>query len=617
MKNKCWELPLGAHKQKNRVHFRVWAPKAKTVTVVMQGSQELQYPMHPTENGYFELLLKDLPNKIDYLYCLDGEKRRPDPASRWQPYGVHGPSRVYDPQEFTWEDVSWNGIPLKEYILYEIHVGTFTPEGTFEAIIEKLPHLKDLGITAIELMPVIEFPGDRNWGYDGVYPYAPHHRYGGPSGLKRLINACHLSNIAVALDVVYNHLGPEGNYLADYGHYFTNRYKTPWGDAVNFDGPYSDGVRNYFINNALYWLTEYHVDALRLDAIHSIFDFSAQHILKEIQTAFHKQAKTLDRQAFIIAESDLNDVRIINPLQKGGYDVDAQWNDDFHHAIHAVLTKSRNIYFEDFGQLSQIAKAISNGFVYEGQWSEYRKRHFGSSSQNLPGEKFVVCLQNHDQIENASQGKRLANLITLDQYKLATILLFCAPNLPFLFMGQEWNASSPFFYFMSFDDKKLIKNINDGYQKEHAIHDAKLDLHDESRFLQSKLNWSELTNPQHEEILGFYKQCIALRKKLPSLSNCRKDLTQVKVNQEREWLILERGDPDHSKLVLLINFSSKKNVISVPFPQGHWDLLLSNTEASPEIRSFSFEITSDIPEKTISLSGFSFLLWVSNNNEDQ
>jgi maltooligosyltrehalose trehalohydrolase len=609
-----WQLRMGANRQKSEeIEFRVWAPKAKhlSLSIVSEG-KKTQYVMHPKDHGFFEVVLDKLFNPVDYFYCMEGEKLRPDPVSRWQPFGVNGPSRVYSPETFVWNDHKWKGISRNEYVIYELHVGTFTSLGTFGAIIEKLPYLQELGITAVELMPVIEFPGQRNWGYDGVYPYAPHHDYGGPEGLKRLIDASHQAGLAVILDVVYNHLGPEGNYLGDFGFYFTDRYKTPWGQAINFDGPYSDYVRQYFIDNALYWLTEYHADALRLDAIHAIFDFSAHSILEEIRAAFYRQAERLGRQAFIIAESDLNDVRIVNPIEKGGYAVDAQWNDDFHHSVHALLTKSRHSYFLDFGQLSQLAKSMTEGFVYDGQWSQYRKRKFGSSSAEIPGNQFVVCIQNHDQIGNACQGKRLGSLVSLEQYRLASTLLFCTPNLPLLFMGQEWNATTPFLYFTSYEDQNLAEKVREGYQREFLLEDAAIfDPQNLQRFSHSKLQWAQLKETDHAAMFCFYQRLIQLHKELPCLSNHRKDLTQACFSEEEQWLILVRGDSSGSQAILTANFKEETQTFLVFFPSARWTLRLSSFTGEA---FSSFDLPSEFhiiqpTKRFVTLQAYEALLW--------
>jgi maltooligosyltrehalose trehalohydrolase len=507
--------------------FSVWAPKPKSIELVIG---DKKYPMEKGEKGFYSLDLPGLKLPVDYFYCLDGERLRPDPASKFQPKGVHGPSRLYD-TSFPWTDQEWKGIPLIDYIIYELHVGTFTPEGTFEAIIGKLPYLKELGITAIELMPVTEFPGERNWGYDGVHPFAPHHAYGGPFGFKKLINACHDAGFALILDVVYNHLGHEGNYLGEYGDYFNDHYKTPWGQAVNFDGENSDQVRRYVIENALYWQKDFHVDALRLDAVHAIYDFSATHILEEIKRDF---------KGIIFAESDLNDPRIIMPHERGGYEIDAQWSDDFHHSLFAYLTQIKSGYFADFGDPEQIIKSIREGFVYDGQYSVYRKKKFGRSSASLPGEQFVINLENHDQIGNAYEGRRLGTFLSIEAYKKASELLFFAPNIPLIFMGQEWMATTPFYYFTSYEDQKLAATVNEGRCQNPDL------------FQQSKLNWAELEKPDHQAMFQFYKDLIAKRKEKKCLSNCRKDLTEVTLNDQKDILILKRKDPSGEEEVLKI-----------------------------------------------------------------
>lgn len=579
-------------KEPNTVTFKVWAPQAKSIALALvNGPSYIKHPMHSSKPGYYEITLSDLTFPLDYYYCLNDENLRPDPMSRFQPQGVHGPSRI-DNVSFPWTDGDWKGIPLKDYIIYELHVGTFTPEGTFEAIIEKLPYLKSLGITAVELMPIIEFPGARNWGYDGVSLFAPHHAYGGPEGLKKLINAAHLAGIAVILDVVYNHLGPEGNYLREFGNYFTHRYITPWGDAVNFDGQNSEIVRDYFISNALYWLKEFHVDSLRLDAIHTLFDQSDTHILKELHLAFAKEAEALGRKSYIIAESDLNDVKIINPIENSGYGIDAQWNDDFHHAFRTLLTQSSWKYFVDFGSMEDLSKALKNGFVYEGQWSKYRNKHFGSSTVHCPGEKFVICLQNHDQIGNASQGKRLGNLISSNLYRLATTLLFCAPNIPLIFMGQEWNAVAPFLYFTSFEDEKLIENVREGYKREQK-HDSDFDPQDVRRFENSKLDWNELSQNEHNDIFKFYQALIEMRKNWKCFSNLRKDLVECKFDEENEWIAFSREEKKDSLAVVIANFSSEERSIPFPFQKGDWKLLFESLPSEKSLKSFHLEADAE------------------------
>jgi maltooligosyltrehalose trehalohydrolase len=460
-----WRMAYGATPLPGGgVQFRVWAPHLRTLAVNMGGAI---FPMTRDGEDFHALSPHAQPGQT-YCLVLDDSKERPDPVSRSQPQGVHGSSEIIDPEAFAWSDQDWKGLALNEYIIYELHTGTFTSDGTFEGVLQKVPYLKELGVTAIELMPVAEFPGCRNWGYDGVDLFAPHSCYGGPDRLKKLVDACHAAGLAVVLDVVYNHVGPEGNYLGEFGPYFTDHYRTPWGTAINFDGPGSDGVRQFFIDNALYWLTEYHVDALRLDAIHSIYDFGARHILAELAERFHRQASELGRRAWLIAESDLNDVRVIQPRSEGGYGLDAQWNDEFHHALTSFLTNARRGFMGGFGRLRDIRKALSEGFVYDGIYSHYRRRRFGSSSKDLAGEKFVVFIQNHDQIANTNQGIRFSQLVPLDQFKLATALLLCSPYLPLLFMGQEFAETAPFLYFTSHLDPRLAKMVTEGRRREYS-----------------------------------------------------------------------------------------------------------------------------------------------------
>jgi maltooligosyltrehalose trehalohydrolase len=533
--------------------------------------------MHAEDGGEFAVFAEGLRPGADYMFLTDHGRRLPDPVSRWQPRGVHGPSRVVDPAAFAWSDQDWRGIPLEDYFIYELHTGTFTPEGTFESVVSKLPYLRDLGITAIELMPVAQFPGRRNWGYDGVGLFAPQSTYGGPTGLKTLIDSCHRAGLAVVLDVVYNHLGPEGNYLAEFGPFFTDSYRTPWGDAINYDGAESDGVRRYFLDNALYWLTEYHVDALRLDAIHGIFDFSARHILEEMAGAFHKQAESLGRWAWLIAESDLNDPRVIKPPAQGGYDVDAQWLDDFHHSLHTALTGDTRGYFADFDGVPSLRKAITNGFVYEGQRSRYRRRCHGSPSQGRPGRQFVVFTQNHDQIGNALQGIRSSKLLSLARQKLAAAVLFFSPYVPMLFMGQEYGETAGFYYFTDHADPALIEAVREGRRKEMSAFlpgSEFADPQDEGTFERSKLNWDLPQRAQNSSLLAWHRDWIAMRKQRAALNNCRKDLVRTEWDRAAECLVMERSDPSGSRALLIANFSETARLVPISIHDVPWSLAL-------------------------------------------
>jgi maltooligosyltrehalose trehalohydrolase len=583
-----WELRYGAQVLPGGgAEFRVWAPKLREVSVVLDAPGKLQVPMRPDADGEFVAVVPEAAEGVDYWLATSDGTLRPDPASRWQPHGVHGASRVVDPRSFRWTDAGWKGMELKDYVIYELHAGTFTPAGTFRAIIAKLPYLRDLGVTAIELMPVAEFPGARNWGYDGVALFAPHSAYGGPDGLKALVDAYHREGLAVILDVVYNHLGPEGNHLAEFGPYFTDRYRTPRGPAINFDGPDSDGVRRFFVDNALYWLTEFHMDALRLDAIHGIYDFSAHHFLEELATSFHRQAELLGRKAFLIAESDLNDVRVIRPAEAGGYGLDAQWLDDFHHAVRGILTGERRGYLVDFGRVADLAQALAEGFVHDGRYSAYRRRRYGSSSREVAGERFVAFIQNHDQIANASVGRRLSELVSPDAEKLAAVLLLCSPFVPLLFMGQEYGETAPFLYFTSHSDPALVDAVRRGRREEYTAFyrgAAFPDPQDPLTFARSKLRWERLGEPACAGMLDFYRRLLWLRRRHACLSNCRKDLVRLAYDEGEQWLVLERGDPSGERAVLLCNLGPQVSRVPVPLAGAQSSVLLWTGAVEPPQR---------------------------------
>jgi maltooligosyltrehalose trehalohydrolase len=576
------DLELGARVTADgSVAFKVWAPRARSVSVELaDGTRSAR--LETTDGEIFEGTLAGVGPGTDYVYVLDGDKRRPDPVSRWQPAGVHGPSRVVDPRAFEWTDKGWTGRELASQVLYELHVGTFTPAGTFEAAIERLGHLEALGVTAIELMPVAECPGARNWGYDGVHLFAPQSTYGGPEGLKKLVDACHARGICVVLDVVYNHLGPEGNYLSEYAPFFSDRYRTPWGEAVNFDGPGSDGVRRHFVTNAVYWLDEYHFDGLRLDAVHGIFDASARHILEEIGAAIEEAARRLGRRAFVIAESDLNDPRVIAPRERGGHAMDAQWSDDFHHAVRTALTGDRRGYFEDFGRVRDIETAVLYGFVYDGQHSRHRKRRHGAPLGDLPGSRLVVYLQTHDQVANASGGRRLTELMTPAQQRLAAALLFVTPNVPMLFMGEEYGEVAPFHYFVDHGDAALVRAVVEGRRKEHeAFHDQRAfaDPSVAETLLESKLDWGRVQQPPHAQRLALYRDLIALRRSSPALGNGRRDLTRVASNEDDRWLVIERADPSGQVVLAFFNLAGRAREIPFSPREGVYRLALATDDA--------------------------------------
>lgn len=494
--------------------FTVWAPFAECVEVEFVNSSK-RFDLKMAPNGYWVKIVESLPPNAVYWYRLDGEKQRADPASAFQPEGVNGPSQIVEHQTFGWTATEYQPIALEEYIIYEMHIGTFTPEGTLSAAADRLAKLKETGITAVEVMPMAQFPGRRNWGYDGTFPYAVQNSYGGPDAFKQFINTAHRLGLAVILDVVYNHLGPEGNFLRDFGPYFTDHHRTPWGEAVNFDQAHSDYVRNFFIENALYWFREYHIDALRLDALHAIFDMSAKHFIKELTERVQNLSEQLNRPLYVIGESDLNDVRLITPGNKGGYGLDAQWSDDFHHSLHTLLTGERFGYYQDFGSVSHLCKALQEGFVYDWKYSQFRKRKHGSSSRSQPADRFVVCAQNHDQVGNRMRGDRLSQLIDFEGLKLAAGCLILSPFIPLLFMGEEYAEDNLFLYFVSMNDSELVEAVRRGRAEEFSGFQWKGDCPDPQApetFEQSKLRWDKRQTGHHQILLDFYKELIRLRK---------------------------------------------------------------------------------------------------------
>ncbi|MGZ8380479.1 MAG: malto-oligosyltrehalose trehalohydrolase [Nitrospira sp.] len=530
-----------------KVRWRLWAPHTERVDLVLiDGDTRLLHSMSSEERGYFSFEKKQIPSGQRYAYRLDGGPERPDPVSRWQPDGVDQPSGVVRLDQFHWSDGDWNGIPREYLVFYELHVGTFTPEGTFDAVIPRLSALRELGVTAIEIMPVAQFPGRRNWGYDGVHLYAPQQSYGGPQGLQRLVDACHRHGLAAFLDVVYNHIGPEGAYLSDFGPYFTERYRTPWGAAVNYDGEGSDEVRAFVCNNARMWIRDYHFDGLRLDAIHAIYDFGARHILRDIKDAAESASTGRGYAAHIVAESDLNDVRVLWPTDRGGQGLDAQWSDDFHHAVHSCLTGERQGYYVDYGRPEQLAKSLTDTFVLDGGYSHSRNRCHGGADAGLSGDRFVVCIQNHDQIGNRAAGDRLSTLLSSPAQRLAASLLLLSPYVPFLFMGEEYGESRPFQFFCSFSDPMLIANVRSGRRREfEAFQKDGVEVPDpqaESTFVASRLSWSWESDPQRSGLRQLYQDLLRARREWPALRNYLRRTARLLPTAD-PVLELTRGEP--------------------------------------------------------------------------
>jgi maltooligosyltrehalose trehalohydrolase len=567
--------------------------------------------MERQDGGYHRAVTHDVAPGERYLYRLEDGRELPDPASRFQPEGVHGPSQLVDTRDFRWTDGNWKGRPLQGSVFYELHVGTYTREGTFEAIISYLPRLVELGITTIEIMPIAQFSGARNWGYDGVYEYAPQNSYGGPQSLQRLIDAIHGHGLAAALDVVYNHLGPEGNYLSAFAPYFTDRYRTPWGQAVNYDGPGSDDVRRFFRENALYWLEDYHFDALRLDAIHGIFDFSARHFLAELKSATDELSQRLGREFHLIAESDLNDSRLLHDRSHGGYDLDGQWSDDFHHSVHTLLTKENRGYYEDFSGIEPLVASVQDGWYYRGQHSKHRGCRHGNSPRGIAPASFVVYNQNHDQVGNRAAGDRLSTLVPFEALKLAAGVTLFSPFTPLIFMGEEYGETAPFQYFTSHSDKALIEAVRKGRREEFASfgwQDVVPDPQDDETFLRSHLDQSLANKEPHKTLLQFYQRLIALRNELGiAFARCH---SARELGESQALLMYETSE---TEVAVVLNFSQGVATLKVPELKGNWARLLDSgagswSGAEPE------SVPAALPE--LRLAPLSFAIFAAHAAEE-
>ena len=578
-------MKIGASYQ-DGCQFTVWGPLLKEAAVKVEDSPDL-LPMEQDERGYWHTSAAELPAGTRYRYQItdeDGDSGTwPDPASRYQPDGVHGPSEVIDHSAYQWQDDDWQGVRLPDYVIYEIHVGTFTPEGTFEGAIARLKDLVDLGIAAVEIMPVAQFPGGRNWGYDGVFPYAVQNSYGGPTGLKKLVDACHQHGLAVVMDVVYNHLGPEGNYTGKFGPYTTSRYQTPWGNAINFDDSYSDGVRTYFIENAISWLRDYHIDSLRLDAVHAIYDFGAKHFLQELAERVDAFESDRPYRNYLIAESDLNDPRLVRPVTHGGYQLDSQWSDDFHHALHTRLTGEIVGYYSDFASLETLAAAIQERFAYAGQYSPFRRRNHGSPALDLPSYRFVVCNQNHDQVGNRMMGDRFTALISFDGLKLAAGMTLLSPYIPLLFMGEEYGEKAPFLYFVDHGDRDLLESVRKGRKEEfRAFHSEGTppDPASVETLKESTLSWptdSDTQLTEEQEILyRFYKHLLQVRRDCQIMNISHHP--EIKAHHTNDVLYYTRIK-DSGDLLCLANFGEKTEKVELPLGNQTWHQRLSSCDS--------------------------------------
>ncbi len=570
--------------------FQVWATLPQRVEAQVAGKR---YTMQRGEDGWWTAEIESAGPGSDYGFVLDGEGPFPDPRSPWQPNGVHALSRVVAHDHFQWTDSGFRALPLSSALIYELHIGTFTPTGTFEAAIEKLDHLVQLGITHVELMPVTAFSGKHGWGYDGVDVFATHQPYGGPEGLKKLVNTCHARGLAVLLDVVYNHLGPSGNYLAKYAPYFNSHYHTPWGWAVNFDGAQSDEVRRFFCDSALMWLRDYHLDGLRLDAVHAIFDMSARPFLEQLSDEVRQLSQQTGRPLVVMPESDLNDPRLLWPHERGGFALDAQWSDDFHHALHAVLTGERSGYYGDFGTLADLGKALHNAYVYDGRYSRFRQRHHGRPPVDLSGHRFLGYAQTHDQVGNRAQGDRLSHLVGPRRAKVAAALVLTSPFVPMLFQGEEWGASTPFQYFTDHPEPDLAKAVREGRRREFAAFGWKPeevpDPQAPETFQRSKLNWAELAQQPHTSLLEWHRQLIQLRRREPALADGRLDLVRTRFDESARWFALERGP-----ITLACNLASQAQ--RVPLGDGKHRMLLAS---EPDVELAGRELT--LPPDTVAI----------------
>lgn len=564
--------------------FEVWAPRAKSVSV--KAGEKIVRLEGPDEDGWWRASVDSAGPGTDYGFLIDNDPTAyPDPRSQSQPRGVHGLSRIYDQEAFSWTDEHFQALPLRSAVIYELHVGTFTPDGTLDSAIDKLDYLRDLGITHVELMPVASFAGHRGWGYDGVALFAVHQPYGGPDALKRFVDAAHQRDLAVLLDVVYNHFGPAGNYTGKFGPYLTDAHKTPWGGAVNLEGAGSREVRRFFSDNALMWMRDFHLDGLRLDAVHALVDRSAIHFLEQLAIETETLSATLGRNLVLIAESDLNDPRIVTSRDSGGYGIDAQWSDDFHHALVTVLAEEKPVgYYVDFGTLRQLSKAIEKTFVYDGAFSRHRRRIHGRPAGHLSQHRFIGFIQNHDQVGNRAVGDRISDVAGVDRAKIAAALVLLGPFPPLIFEGEEWAATSPFQYFANHQEPELARQVSQGRKRDFAAFgwDPAIipDPETPDTFLRSKLRWDELAEPVHAEMLGFYRRLIELRRSTPDLNEGQPGNATVSFSEGEGWLRMKRG-----AIEVALNISPSERTLKI---STGCELILAS---KPEVRTGSESIS--------------------------
>jgi len=606
---------IGANYSTGKCEFSVWAPEKEQMYLHLETPGEQVFEMQKNNDGYFTKTLNDIEPAARYWYTPDGREKFPDPASHFQPDGVHGPSQIIDHNTYPWKDNSWSGLPLKDLIFYEVHVGTFTQEGTFKAMIPLLDELAETGINAIEIMPVSQFPGNRNWGYDGVFPYAVQNSYGGPEEFKAFIDAAHSKGIAVFLDVVFNHLGPEGNYFDRFGPYFTNTYCTPWGNAINFDGTWSDGVRDFFANSILHWYENYHLDGLRVDAVHMMFDNGAVHFWEMTNEKLDQLRQKLGRSFYLIAECDQNSPKVTKSPELGGWGFNAQWLDDFHHSLYVLLDQEGQERYEDFGRMEHLAKAYTDGFVHSGEYVKFRKRKHGASSVGVSGDHFIVFNQNHDQIGNRVGGERLCMLVDTEKQKLAAAAIMLSPYVPMLFMGEEFAADTPFFYFVSHSEEDLIRMVVEGRRKEFENYNWEMDPpnpQEEETFEKSKLNWSQRTTGKHLIMLNWHKMLIKLRQSHPAMDNVNKNDIRVTLFGEKGFVLYRKSTDGQHELMCIFNLGAERESLLVPGHHENWIKIVDSRDA--EWQEEGSALTSNLSDaifggEVIYITGYSVIIY--------
>jgi len=560
--------------------FRVWAPEKENVSLRIVYPNQADYLMKKLADGYHEITLDQISTNTKYLFGIEGEFF-PDPASHAQPNGVHGPSCVIDHEKYRWNDQLWKGIPFEQLVIYELHVGTFSEAGTFDAVIPHLDYLIALGINAIELMPVARFPGSRNWGYDVVYPFAPQENYGEPNALKKLVDSCHNKGIAVILDVIYNHLGPEGNYFKQYGPYFSKKYTTPWGEALNLDGEWSDGVRTFILDNMQYWFEHFHIDGLRCDAVHEIYDSSAVHIWDEATDRIQSIAQRTGRQVYLIAESDTNNPKVVMPRSLGGFGFRAQWLDDFQHAVYELLNPCDKERYAGFGKITHLAKAFDQGFVHSGEFVEVRKKRHGACSIGISPDHFVVFNDNHDQTGNRPNGERTASFFDLDRLKLSCVPSLLSPYIPMLFMGEEFGAKTPFHFFVDHSDPDLLEAVKNGRKKEFESFNGISEPADPgalSTFIDSKLNWNQLSDPESACLLAWYKKLIAIRQSFSAFQTRDRQFVKTNILSDK---VLELVRTDSAKTQVakcLFNFGDQEMLYQISADTDEVEKILDSND---------------------------------------